>query len=343
MKIAVLVDPHFPVPPKKYGGSERSVAYLIEGLVALGHDVTLFGSGNSSVSCRLIPCSQENIDIGHDKTLIERFLQAKKRNIQNIIQRQDEFDVVSWHGHMDALMQRIHIPVLFTIRNPLSFSATPYQQKILNKMKNVYINALSKKYMEVFKKIPYFTYIYNGLPAEKFPFSEKTEGYISFIGKFSKSKQPHLALQTAMSLNKNIVIGARLDRYGKEYFDKKCKQYMDSPLVDFRGEVTEEEKKEIFKFAEVNLHPVSFDEPFGLSVVEAGLCGTPTIAFDKGSMRELITDGVSGYIVKNVEEMIAFYPKALRLDRKKVRAHFMKFNQKEMARKYAEIFEEIIL
>lgn len=342
MKIAVVVDPHFPIPPQKYGGIERSVSYLIDGLVKLGHDITLFGPGDSKVACRLIACSPTAIDIGINPKQTKQLQQAIQTNLKNIIRLQNAFDVISWHAGFHPLIQRIHIPILYTLRNPLAYSLKPKAVSIVSALPNLWVNAISKQYTQIHTDIAYFTYIYNGLPINRFPLSLQTQGYISFVGRFSKDKQPHIAIKAALALQKKIVVGARLDRFGMDYFNKNCKQYMQSSLVDFRGEVTDKEKIEIFKNAEINLHPISFHEPFGLSVVEAGLCGTPTIAFDKGSMRELITNGISGYVVKNFEELLAVYPKALQLDRKKVREHFLQFNHIKMAQQYETVFKEII-
>src|SRR5579871_1852977 len=111
MKIAVLVDPHFPVPPQKYGGTERLAAYIINGLTHLGHEITLFGPGDSTVACRLIACSPTHVNIGLDKNLEKQFLLVKEKNIQNLIEHQDEFDIINWHGHLDQAMEKIRKPI----------------------------------------------------------------------------------------------------------------------------------------------------------------------------------------------------------------------------------------
>lgn len=342
MRIAVVVDPHFPIPPEKYGGTERSVAYLIQGLSTLGQDITLFGPGNSQISCKIIPCSPKNIDFGFNKKLEPQFRKAKEQNIINVTEHQNEFDIISWQGSLDKDLYKIHKPIVITIRNPLDLYSIKIYKKLLKQNKNISIVALSQSYIQNYPQISFSTFIYNGLPTKTFPFTSHSKGYISFVGRFSRDKQPHIAMQAALILKKKLVVGARLDRFGEEYFKTYCSKRINNPLIEYRGELTEKEKIEVLRFSEVNLHPIFFQEPFGLSVVEAGLCGTPTIAFDKGSMKELIADGFSGFAVKNLQELIAVYPKALLLDRTKVRKHFMKFNHLTMAKKYLALFKNVV-
>jgi glycosyltransferase involved in cell wall biosynthesis len=162
------------------------------------------------------------------------------------------------------------------------------------------------------------------------------------VGRFAAEKQPHLALAAALHLQKPIVVAARLDAFGMPYYQTACEPLMSHPLVTYKGEVTDTGKIGIFQQAAVNLHPVPMEEPFGLTVVEAGLCGTPTIAFDKGSMRELIKEGIAGFVVNNLTELLNVYPRALSLDRKQVRAHFEQFNHLQMAKEYEQAYERLL-
>ncbi len=341
MRIAIVADPFFPVPPTMYGGTERVLYNLILGLQESNHSVTLFGSGDSSVPCNLIACcpTHYNSEIeGVSATMIEN---ARQQNFSNILQRQSDFDVIHWHAGIDATLLTLKTPVLITPHIPYDRFELE-DETVRQRICDLPHSSASNKYQQNFRGPRYIGTVYHGIDCELIPFQPNQGNYLSFVGRFSPEKQPHLALRFAIEMGHPIVVAGKIDLQYQDYYDSMCKPLLQHPLVTNYGEVSETKRDEIFRGASVNLHCIDVEETFGLTVVEAGLSGTPTIAFNRGSMPELIEHGRSGLLASDYAELSRLFHQAKLLDRAVVRKHFEQFSIRRMTDGYLRLYEMIV-
>lgn len=341
MHIAIVVGPYWPVPPQKYGGTERVVYQLILGLTKLGYKVTLFGSGDSAVDCDIVSCAPTHRNIEMEGVTGKQVQAAIDKNIDNVIRHQDQFDIIHWFTDPHAKLQEIHVPMVISygqdIPKPPASHASLYKQ--FSRLPHV---SISKAYQDNNPGLNYVATVYNGLDIDACSLNLKPSSELCFVGRFSPEKQPHLACKAAIELGRHIVVAAKIDKGCESYFQKYIQPLINQPLVTYKGEVDDTEKYRIFSRAAVNLHPINVNEAFGLTVIEAALCGTPTVAFDRGSMREVISHGQSGFVVESYEEMIHMIPEAEKLDRRAVRSWAEQFSTSRMAAAYEDVYKHII-
>jgi glycosyltransferase involved in cell wall biosynthesis len=342
MRIAIISLPYLPVPPDKYGGTERVIYFLIKGLMELGHEVTLFATADSKVDCKLIPISEHAIPYLKDKELDKATMDplrqiALKKASNELRDRLQDFDIVHSHG-MD-LIEFQDFPNLTTIHGPIDFQNMDYFQE----RKGLYFASISKNQQETLPDLQYVGVVYNGLDPAPFPISHTIEEYLCFLGRFDRSKQPHLAIQLALKLGMKIKLAGKIDYEGADYYEEECKPFENHPLVEFLGEVDLDGKIELVSKAKCNLHPTGFREPFGLSVLEAAYCGTPTIAISRGSMPELIEEGRTGLLVEDFAAGYHSISKCFEMDREYIaqRARLL-FNYKNMASQYLIAYEKVV-
>ncbi len=340
MKIAIIADPYFPVPPKMYGGTERVIFNLRLGLQERGHSVTLFGSGDSSVPCNLIACCPTHYNSEVEGVRAEMIENARQQNYFNILDQQSNFDVIHWHAGLDPTLLDLRTPVLITPHIPYDRFELTHEQDRKNICELPHSSA-SNKYQENFPGPNYVGTVYHGVDYELIPFQPKPGTYLSFVGRFSPEKQPHLALRFAIEMGQPIVVAGKIDLQHQDYYDSMCKPLLHHPLVTNYGEVSEIKRNKIFGGASVNLHCIDVEETFGLTVVEAGLTGTPTIAFNRGSMPELIEHGKSGLLARDYSELSGLLNQAKSLDRAVVRKHFEQFSIRKMTDGYLRLYEMI--
>lgn len=346
MKIGLVADPYVAVPPKKYGGSEQVIHYLIQGLLEEGHQPVLFGPGDSIVDCELIPTVSKSIFFPKTKADSIPF-QKKVRTIAQTTQallhkNMGQLDIIHSHASVGSefdLRKFAHVPNLTTLHNPIIFDDIPYYSK----RQNLYYASISKNQQEAFPGLNYVNVVYNGEDPASFPIVESPEDYLCFLGRFDREKSPHLAIQLAINHGLRIKIAGKIDHSSEGYFQDEVEPFLKHPLVEYMGEVDFDQKIDLLSKAICNLHPTSFREPFGLTVIEAAYCGTPTLAINRGSMPELIENGRTGLLVEDFVEGYHRLQECFEMDRlytaKRARTLF---NYKTMARQYIRTYEKVL-
>ena len=341
MKIAQIAPIVERVPPKKYGGTERVVYALTEDLVRLGHDVTLFASGDSITSAKLISVYPRALREARLKD-IYGLNTWTLLNIGLAYKMQDQFDVIHDHtGHIGLPTANIcRKPVVMTLHGPFTVDNKP----LFKELNNPHLVSISKSQMVSGLNLPnYAGTVYNGLAMEDYPFSDKDEGYLLFVGRISMEKGVHFAIEVAQYLNLPLTIAAKLESIDMPYFQEYVGPRL-SDQIKWVGEVEEEERNKLMSKALCFLHPITWREPFGLTMIEAMACGCPVVAFNKGSIPEIIKDGETGYVVNDVDEMIEAVKKIKSISRAKTRDYALKnFNSKIMAKGYERVYKEVIV
>ncbi len=337
MKIAQIGPLFESCPPRLYGGTERIVSYLTEELVRQGHDVTLFASGNSRTSARLVPCCETALRLDpHIRDPIAPHVVMLDR----VRALADDFDVL--HFHVDVL----HYPL---IRDFADKTVTTLHGRLdLPELKDVYsafshvpLVSISDHQREPMPPVNWVGKVYHGLPADLLPFNPSPKGdYLAFLGRISPEKGPDRAIEIATRAGARLKIAAKIDRVDQAYWEDAIKPLVDAhPNVEFVGEINEHEKAKFLGDATALLFPIDWPEPFGIVMIEAMACGTPVVAFPAGSAPEVIDDGVSGYLVRDVAEAVPAVQRVATFDRAKARACFeRRFTIGRVARDYVSIY-----
>ncbi len=338
MKIAQIAPIAERVPPKRYGGTERVVWALTEELVKRGHEVTLFASGDSHTSAKL-----ESV---YPRALREAKLKdiygANHLNVLHIGQAyelQDEFDII--HDHLAPLsMPTANLattPVVVTMHGPF----TSENRKIFELLRGPHITTVSQSQLYPLPNINHAGTVHHGLPMQDYPFSDTHEGYLLYVGRVSIEKGVHYAVDVAQALDLPLIIAAKVEPADRPYF----REYIEPSLSDrirWIGEVDEAERNRLMSKAKAFLHPVVFREPFGLTLIEAMATGCPVIAFNRGSIPEIIKTGVTGYVVEDVEGMMDAIHSLDSISRAACRAHALtNFSVERMADGYEAIYKKL--
>jgi glycosyltransferase involved in cell wall biosynthesis len=337
MRIAQIAPLAERCPPAFYGGTERVVSYLTEQLVELGHDVTLFASGDSLTSAELVPCCERALRLDARVTDPLPYHMAM---LEQVMRRADDFDVL--HFHIDLM----HAPVvreiaqrtLTTLHGRLDL---PDLRPFYTTFARLPLVSISNYQRRPLPPVNWAGTVYHGLPHELLKFeSGRREGYLAFLGRISPEKRPDRAIEIAVRAGMPLKIAAKIDRVDQEYWNSKI-----APLVranrnvEFIGEITESEKSEFLGQAHALVFPIDWDEPFGLVMIEAMACGTPVVAYRRGSVPEIIDEGVTGFVVQNLEQAAAAVRRVDALDRRTVRAVFeRRFTAERMAKDYCALY-----
>lgn len=341
MRVAIIAGPYIPVPPVKYGGTERVIYHLIKGLKELGHDPVLFGTADSKVDCEVIPLTDSAIYFPIAKRDVPAHLEKVdnlyKKAVKILRKELPNFDIV--HSHGFDLIHFQDFPNLTTIHGPINFDQFEYYAK----RQNLYFASVSQNQQEAFPDLQYIGVVYNGVDPADFPLVEEPEDYVCFLGRFDREKNPHLAIHLAINAGLKIKLAGKIDYQAEGYFEEEIKPYLSHPNVEFLGELGFNDKVELLSHAKCNLHPTGFREPFGLTVLEAAVCGTPTLAVERGSMPELIEPGRTGILVEDFVEGYHQIGECFNMDRKYIakRARSL-FNYKVMAKQYLLAYENVI-
>jgi glycosyltransferase involved in cell wall biosynthesis len=340
LRIAQVAPLYEAVPPRLYGGTERVVAHLTDALVALGHDVTLFASADARTSGQLVAVRDQAIRL--DPALLKSDLAAHLSQLSEVRRRADDFDVIHFHTDM------IHFP-LFEDRAARTVT-TLHGRLDLKDLAEVYRRWPQYPLVSISddqrKPLPFANWaatVQHGMTADLFRFSPQSEGYLAFLGRISPEKRPDRAITMAIAAGRPLKIAAKVDNADKLYFDEKIEPMMHHPLIQFVGEIGDTRKSAFLGGADALLFPIDWPEPFGLVMIEAMACGTPVIAYDCGSVREVIEDGVTGFIVTNDAEAQAALSRLSILDRHRIRARFEeRFSSLAMARNYLALYERLV-
>jgi glycosyltransferase involved in cell wall biosynthesis len=340
MRIAQIAPLYESVPPKHYGGTERVVSYLTEALVNEGHDVTLYAAGDSVTRARLVGVCPSALRL--DKSCIIphahhiRMLEYVQRDI-------NEFDAV--HYHIDylafPLIRRQRVPSLNTLHGRLDI---PDLAPLYREFKEMPVVSISNAQRLPLPWVNWQATIHHGLPADLYGFQDRPQGYLAFLGRIAPEKRVDLAIEIACRAGIELKIAAKVDAADREYFKHEIKSLLDHPLVEFIGEIGEREKGDFLGNARALLFPIDWPEPFGLVMIEALACGTPVIAFRRGSVPEVIDEGITGFVVNTVDEAVDALQRVDGVSRRRCRQEFeRRFTSPRMARDYVKIYESLLL
>jgi glycosyltransferase involved in cell wall biosynthesis len=338
MKIAQVAPLIEAVPPKLYGGTERVVAYLTNALIELGHEVTLFASGDSSTKAKLVPIWPRalRLDPSVKDTFAPVFMQ-----MEMVARRAHEFDVI--HAHLDyfgyPLLRRLGVPSVTTLHGRLDLPELPPLYGLYGDMPVVSISDAQRAPLP---NANYVATVQHGLPQDSLELGSGSGGYLAFLGRVSPEKAPDAAIRIAAAAALPLKVAAKIDRVDVEYFKTTVEPLLSLGEVDFIGEIGETEKGEFLGNAAALLFPIMWREPFGLVMIEAMACGTPVIAYENGSVREVLEDGVTGFIVRNEEEAVEAVRRIDTLDRGRIRAEFdRRFTAHHMAQNYLKLYSRL--
>ncbi len=334
MRIAVLSPVAWRTPPRHYGPWERVVSLLTEGLAARGIDVTLFATADSETGGKLhsiVPKPYEE-----DKNLDAKVWECL--HISELFELANEFDLI--HNHFDFLpltySSLVDTPVLTTIHGFSSEKILPVYRKYNGR---TYYSSIS--YADRSPELDYIGNVYHGIDFDNFTFREAEGTYLVFFGRIHPDKGAKEAIEIAAKTDMPLIFAGIIQ--DQLYFETEVKPHLDGSKYNYIGSVGPEARDRLLGEAYALLHPISFNEPFGLSIVECNACGTPVIAFDRGSMRELISDGVNGFIVNDVAEAVEAIGKIKTVSRKSCRDFVeSRFSRDQMVENYLKIYSQIL-
>ncbi len=338
LRIAQIAPLFESVPPKLYGGTERVIAYLIEPLVKAGHEVTLFASGDSRTSARLIPVCPAALRLTacRDPLAHHMILFEKVRRMAHA------FDIA--HFHTDylgySLQRQLDIPNVTTLHGRLDL---PDLVPLYEEFHDMSLVSISDAQRAPLPGANWRGTVYHGLPRDLYRFHPERGNYLAFIGRISPEKRADRAIAIAKSCGIPLKIAAKIDTADRDYFHAQIEPLLSHPLVEFVGEIGESEKEKFLGGALGLLFPIDWPEPFGLVMIEAMACGTPVVAYRSGSVPEVLEDGLTGFIVQTHEEAVAAVGKLPSLSRERCRQEFEKrFVAEVMAANYLKVYERLM-
>ena len=339
LRIAQVAPLYESVPPKYYGGTERIVSYLTEELVAHGHDVTLFASGDSQTKAKLVPvCPRSRrLDPGCIDQLAHHVVM-----LEQVAQQSDEFDVIHFHvdylhfplsrrmdyRHVTTLHGRLDIPDLVPLYR--AFSDMP-------------IVSISDAQREPLAEANWQATVYHGLPRDLYRFCGGPGDYLACLGRISPEKGIDRAIEIAKQVGIPLRIAAKVDKVDQEYFDTVIEPLLHDPLVDYIGEIGDEQKQAFLGNAQALLFPIDWPEPFGIVMIEAMACGTPVIAYRSGSVPEVMEHGRTGFVVRELDDAVEAVRRVQFLSRARCREVFEeRFTAQRMARDYLDVYARLV-
>jgi glycosyltransferase involved in cell wall biosynthesis len=339
MKIAQVAPLMEAVPPKLYGGTERIVSYLTDQLVELGHEVTLFASGDSITKATLEPVWPCALRLDHT---MRDYLAPHIVMLEQVARRAGEFDIV--HLHIDYLgypiLRRTATPFLATLHGRLDL---PELSPLYEIFDDVPVVSISNSQRGPLPQASYIATVPHGIPSRLLLPSFGAGGYLAFLGRVSPEKAPDAAIRIAAAAGMPLKIAAKVDNVDRQYFAERIEPMLDAAHVEFIGEIGDDEKGEFLGNATALLFPIAWREPFGLAMIEAMACGTPVIAFRNGSVPEVIEDGLTGFIVDDEDEAAAAAHRLRGLDRARIRHVFdERFTARRMAEDYVTVYRRLI-
>jgi len=334
MNIAMLAPIAWRTPPRHYGPWENVAALLTEGLVACGHDVTLFATADSQTSAKLHAVCPQGYE--ENRSLIPKVWECL--HISELFERADAYDII--HNHFDYLPLTYSglttTPVVTTIHGFSSPGILPVYKKYNGKTFYVAISDADRA-----PELDYIQTIYHGIDLAQFDFQPDPDDYLLFFGRMHPDKGVREAVEIARACGKKLILAGIVQ--DQDYFDHHVAPHLNKDRITYIGSVGPAERNRLLGKARTLLNPIAFDEPFGLSVVEAMASGTPVIAFDRGSMPELIQSGKSGFLVKTVAEAVEAVARIDAIDRAYCRRHVEKhFTVERMIREYTHVYETIL-
>jgi glycosyltransferase involved in cell wall biosynthesis len=339
MRIAQIPPLAESVPPKLYGGTERVVSWLTEELIALGHEVTLFASGDSVTCGRLVPITPRALRLSRPRP--EPF-PAYAAQLDAIVKAADEFDII--HCHIEwihlPLLSCLGVPHLTTIHNRLD---TPDLPPVVRRFPDAPLISISDHHRTPLPSANWLGTVYHGMPAGVLKPSYEPGTYLAFLGRLTKEKGPEAAIHIAKATGMELRMAVKIPRTETRYYKERLQPLIDGANIKLVGELDDSAKGDLLRGASALVFPIDWPEPFGLVMIEAMACGTPVIAYRRGSVPEVIDDGVTGFVVDNENEAIAAVKRIGELDRRTVRATFeRRFTARRMAEDYLHHYESLL-
>jgi glycosyltransferase involved in cell wall biosynthesis len=339
LRIAQVAPLFESVPPHGYGGTERVVSYLTEALVEMGHEVTLFASGDSVTNADLVP-------------VVERSLRTDPRRpdwlmwhtilLDEVFQRAPQFDVM--HFHVDffhyPLARRCATPSLTTLHGRLDL---PDLLPLHRHFKEHPLVSISDSQRKPMLDLSWLGTVHHGLPPALYALRERSQDYFAFVGRVSPEKRVDRAIEIAIATGTRLRIAAKVDRADEAYFEREIRPLLGHPLIEFVGEIDQAAKNDFIGHARALLFPIDWPEPFGLVMIEAMACGTPVLAWRCGSVPEVLDEGVTGFVVDDAQQAIAAARETARIDRRRCRQVFeARFSARHMAARYLTLYQRLI-
>jgi glycosyltransferase involved in cell wall biosynthesis len=339
MYIAQIAPLSEAVPPKFYGGTERVIHWLTEELVALGHDVTLFASGDSVTSAKLEAVWPRALRLDgsvRDPNALHMAM------LERVLQQANEFDFL--HFHLDyypfSLFCRQPVPFVTTLHGRLDL---PEHQPVFDTFSSTPVISISDSQRRPISAANWVRTIYHGLPRELLMPVPATPGYFAFLGRIAPEKGIDRAISIARKCGVPLRIAAKVDKMDREYFSEKIRPQIDGSNIEYIGEITDNEKSEFLSGAIALLDPIDWPEPFGIVMIEAMACGTPVIAFNRGSIPEVVDEGLTGFIVEDEEGAIGAFNRLPQLSRERIRNRFeQRFTARRMALEYLTAYRGLM-
>jgi glycosyltransferase involved in cell wall biosynthesis len=338
MHIAQVAPLTEAIPPKLYGGTERVVSWLTEELIALGHEVTLFASGDSVTSARLEAVWPRALRLDgavRDPNALHMMM------LERVYRSASDFDFL--HCHLDyypfSLFSRQATPFVTTLHGRLDL---PEHQPVFDMFSSVPVVSISNAQRRPLPQANWVRTVYHGLPAQLLAPKPVKPSYFAFLGRIAPEKGFDRAIRIAQHCGVPLKVAAKVDKVDQDYFDEQIKPLMASGNIEYIGEISDKEKSEFLSGAIVLLVPIDWPEPFGLVMIEAMACGAPVIAFNRGSVPEVVDDGVTGFVVEDINGAIGAVDRLGHLSREKIRRRFEeRFTARRMAQDYLAVYREL--
>jgi len=338
MRIAQIPPLYESIPPKLYGGTERVVSYLTEELVQQGHDVTLFGTKDSVTNATLYPVCTRATRLNPD---CKDAMAWHVYQLQLVIENASRFDIIHFHNdylHF-PLSNQGHYRHITTLHGRLDLEDL---KPIYKKFYDIPVVSISNSQRKPLPHIHWLSTVYHGLPKDMYQPGDGKGNYLAFLGRISPEKRPDRAIEIAKRTGIPLKVAAKVDKADAEYFEERIKPLLDHPLVEFIGEIGDHQKEKFLGNALALLFPIDWPEPFGMVMIEALATATPVIAFNNGSVPEIIQHGKTGFVVNSMQEAIDAVEKIHLLDRSLCRQVFENsFTSAVMAQKYVTLYEQI--
>ena len=339
MRIAQIAPLTEAVPPSLYGGTERVISWLTEEMVALGHDVTLFASGDSLTTAKLEPMWPRALRLDgtvRDPNALHMMM------IEQVYQRSGEFDLM--HFHLDyfpfSLMSRQPTPFVTTLHGRLDL---PEHHPVFATFSTIPIVSISNAQRRPAAKANWVATVPHGLPAQLLQPRPIQPSYLAFLGRISPEKRVDRAIRIAQRCGLPLKIAAKVDRADEDYFNDTIRPMLSTPGVDYIGEIGDEEKSNFLSGAIALLVPIDWPEPFGLVMIEAMACGAPVIAFNRGSVPEIVEDGLTGFVVEDETSAAGAVREISSLSRSAIRRRFEeRFTARRMAEDYLRLYRKLV-
>jgi glycosyltransferase involved in cell wall biosynthesis len=339
MHIAQVAPLTEAIPPKLYGGTERVVSWLTEELIALGHEVTLYASGDSVTSARLEAVWPRALRLEgsvRDPNALHVLM------LERVYNRAANFDFM--HFHLDyypfSLFSRQSTPFVTTLHGRLDL---PEHQPVFDEFSSIPVVSISNSQRRPVPQARWVRTVHHGLPAQLLVPRPVKPSYFAFLGRIAPEKGVDRAIRIAEHCGMRLKIAAKVDKVDQDYFNEQIKPMLNSPNIEFIGEIGEREKSEFLSGAAVLLVPIDWPEPFGLVMIEAMACGTPVIAFNRGSASEIVEDGLTGFVVEDINGAIGAVDRLGHLSREKVRRRFEeRFTARRMAQDYLGVYRSLM-